>query len=127
MPKPVSITIDFLSFEGTTSNDPADSIRFNKKVEEADVSEVFRRQEAIADSTVDQVIALPDVATDYLIISVDQIVTIKLNGSSDALTLSPKSAGVKTPVFYIRGIVSAMRISNSSGSVANVDIISVNI
>lgn len=127
MAKPLKLIVDFLSYEGTLTNNPADATQIKKKVEESDVTEVSRFQSVISDGTTDQAIALPDAATDYLLIFTDREVSIKLNGSSDALVLRPRANGTKTPVFVMRGTISALSISNASGGDANVDIISVNI
>lgn len=119
---------DLLIYEGTKEvNDPEDQIKARLKLQEATVTESFRRQESIADGVTDQSIPLPDANSDYLWIFVDQQVSVKLNGSSDSITLSPKTAGKKTPVLFLRGDITGLLISNGSGSAANVDIISVNI
>ena len=121
------ITLDFLSYEGSVSNDPVDSIRYKKSVEESTATEVFRKLEAIADGVSDQTITLPDATSEYVIISTDQTISIKLNGSTDAMTLSPKSAGVKAPVFFMKGTITGLTLSNASGSTANIDVIAINV
>lgn len=121
------LTIDFISYDSALTNNPEDAIKIKKSVSESNITEVFRRQESIANAVSNQVIPLPDVASDYLLIFTDQTITIKLNGSSDAITLSPKAAGTKTPTFVVRGIISGLTVSNASGNAANVDIIAVNI
>lgn len=127
MPKPLRIIIDFLSYEGSPTNNPQDAFAVKRKVEESDVEEVFRTQKQIAPSTVDETVELPDDPTEYLLIFTDRQITIKLNGSSDEITLSPKSAGVKCPVLFQRGEISALSISNAGTDAANVDIIAVNV
>lgn len=127
MAKPLRLIVEFLSYEGTLTNNPTDAMSIKRKVEEADVTEVSRVQTQIAASAVDQAIALPDAATDYLVLFSDREITIKLNGSSDALTLKPKTAGTKCPVFVMRGTISALTISNAGATAANIDLIAVNI
>ena len=127
MPKPLRLLIDFLSYEGTPTNDPQDAVAMKRKVEESDVSEVSRSQASIPAATTDLALSLPDANTDYVIMCVDQQVSIKLNGSATALTLNPKAAGVKTPVFLMRGDITAVTISNAGSSAANIDFIAVNI
>lgn len=127
MPKPLRLLIDFLSYEGTPTNDPQDAIAVKRKVEETNVSEVFRHQIAIAASTVDQAIDLPSDSADYLIICTDRQVSIKLNGSSDAIVLNPKTAGMKTPVFMSRADITELTVSNAGADAANLDIVAVNI
>lgn len=127
MPKPLRLLIDFLSYEGTPTNDPQDAIAMKRKVEETDVEEVIRLQTQIPATTTDQAITLPDANTDYLIICVDQQVSIKVNGSATAMTLNPKSAGKKTPVFMWRGDITALTITNAGSNPANIDLIAANI
>lgn len=126
MAKPLSLTLDFLVFEGSATNNPADAIKIKKTVQETDVSEVFRKMESVADGASDQSIPLPDASSEYLVIFTDQEISIKVNGSTTALTLKPKAAGTKTPAFYWRGTITALTVSNGSGNAANVDIIAVN-
>lgn len=128
MAKPLRLLIDFLSYEGTSTNDPQDAIALKRKVEESNVTEVSRVQTVIPISTTDQVITLPDANTDYLILCIDREISIKLNGSSTALTLKPKAPGTKCPVFMMRGDITALTITNASAqNVANIDLIAVNI
>ena len=127
MAKSLKLSLDFQVIEGTQSNNPEDLTRVKGRAEESDVSELFRKQEAIPDATTDLAIALPDAASDYLVIFTDQEISIKLNGSATAITLKPKIATKKTPVTFLRGTISSLSISNASGAVANVDIVAVNI
>ncbi len=128
MAKPLRLIVDYLSYEGIPpTNNPQDSIEFKRKVEESNVSEAQRSQKLIPPSTVDLALNLADSATDYLIMMTDQTVSIKLNGSSDAITLNPKAPGTKTPVFLIRGAVTALTISNAGTNAANIDFVSVKI
>lgn len=128
MPKPLRISIDFLSYEGTITNDPQDAISIKRKVEESNVSEVSRLQTSIPASTSNQSIQLPDSSTDYLLLFIDRELRIKLNGSSDVITFYPKTPGTKCPVFFIRGNITALSVTNpSSTDAVNLDFIAVNI
>jgi hypothetical protein len=125
--KPLRIILDFLSYEGTLTNNPQDAVAIKRKVEESNVSEVSRYQSSIDAATVDQVIALPDANSDYLLLFIDRPISIKLNGSSDSIDLKPKSNGLKTPVFMLRGDVTGLTISNAGTVAANIDLIAVKI
>lgn len=127
MAKRIKSIIEFIMYEGTLTNNPSDTDKIKNTVEDTSITELFRRRESIADAVTDQSIPLPDAATDYLLIFVDQQISIKLNGSTDAIVLKPKTAGTKAFAFYLRGTASALTITNASGSAANVDIISVQI
>lgn len=128
MSKFLDLQLKFLSYDSSAeSNDPADAIKLSNKIQESSVTEVFRIQTQVADSTTDQAVTLPDVATDYLIILSDREISVKLNGSSDSQVLKPKTPGKKCLVLMIRGTVSGLSISNASGSPANLDLIMVNI
>jgi hypothetical protein len=125
--KPLRIILDFLSYEGTLTNNPQDAVAIKRKVEESNVSDVSRVQRSIAPATVDEAITLPDANSDYLLLFIDRQISIKLNGSSDALVLKPKSNGLKTPVFMMRGDITGLTISNAGTEAANIDLIAVNI
>ena len=127
MSSKTKVTLDFLSYVGSTTNNPSDAEKIKLSVEESAVTEVWRRKESVITATSDQNIPLPDAASDYLLIFVDQTITIKLNSSVSAITLTPKAAGTKTPVFYLKGTISALTISNASGNTANLDIIAMNV
>lgn len=60
---------------------------------------------------------------DYCIIHCDQPVTLALNDSDTTFDLAPTAAGVKTPVFFNRGLISKLILKNVSANIANVDII----
>lgn len=125
----LSLTLDFLAYDApNTTNDPADAIRIKRTVEETSVTEVSRNfPRQVPDATVDLDVPLPDSTTDYLLILTDQAISVKLNGSATPQILRPKTTGVKTPVLMIRGDITSLKISNSSGSTAKVDLIAVNI
>ncbi len=124
----LDLLIDFLAYDNTDpSNDPDDNIKIKKFVQYTDVDEVFRNfVRKIPDATVDLAVELPDADTDLLIILTDQTISIKLNGSATAQTLIPKVAGKKTLTYLQKGSVTALTISNASGTTAKVDIISAN-
>lgn len=124
--KPLEILIKFLNYTGNIENNPEDAIKITNRIQQDDTTGQIRYQNSIPDSTVDQAIALPDAATDYLLIFIDREVTIKMNGGSEVLTLKPRANGVKTFAFFMKGTVSGLSVSNASGAAANVDIISVN-
>lgn len=121
----LDLLIDFLAYDNTEpTNDPADAVKIKKRMQFTDVDEVSRLfPTKVADGTTDQAIPLPDASSDLLIILTDQTISIKLNGSSDAQTLKPKTAGKKTPVLVQLGTITGLTLSNASGSTANVDII----
>lgn len=127
MAKPLRLIVDFLMYEGSQTNNPQDAIKIKSTVEESDVSEGLRRLESIADVTNDLAISLPDANSDYLMLFTDREISIKLNGSATALTLKPRANGSKTPVFLMRGDITALTVSNNSGAAANIDIVAVNI
>jgi len=126
MAKPLEVILKFLNYTGSIENDPADAIKITNRIQQDDTTGTIRYQNAIADGTTDQDIDLPDADTDYLLIFTDREVTIKLNGGSEVLTLTPRANGVKTFAFFMKGSVTGLQVSNSSGESANVDIISVN-
>jgi hypothetical protein len=124
----LDLTVDFLSYAASSAtNDPADAISAKVKVSEDTVNKISRQQMIVADSTVDQAIALPDASSDYLVIFVDRQVSVKLNGSSTALVLKPKTNGKKVPALVWRGTITSLSVSNSSGGAANIDVIAANL
>ena len=129
MSKPLRLILDFLCYEGVApTNNPQDAISVKNSVREANVTEVARNQKQIPAATTDMVLNLADATSnDYLIILVDQQVSIKINGSATALTLNPKIAGTKTPAFMIRGPITSLTISNAGSNAANIDFVSAKI
>jgi len=125
--KPLRLILDFLAYSGNQTNDPQDAQKIKSSVEEDNVNEIYRYQAAIADGAADQAINLPDADTDYLIIHSDQEISFKLNGSSDIIEVKNVYPGIKNPVFFMRGSISSLSISNASGNIANVDIVAINI
>lgn len=120
----LDVLIDFLAFDNSQpTNDPADATKVRNRTTEDSIVGVKRCQISVPDSTVDQVIELPSANTEYLLILTDQEISIKLNGSGDSITLKPRAAGTKTAVYYSRGDVTALLLSNASGSAAKVDIV----
>lgn len=128
MSKKLKLLVDLLSYDSIKpTNDPSvDSLRASNTIETV-ISEISRVQKSIPDLTTDQVIMLVDSESDLIAILTDQEVTIKLNGSSDSITLTPPVAGVKTLCFLSRGEITEASISNNSGNIASVDIITANI
>lgn len=117
---------EFQAYNDTQqTNNPKDVTRIQLLTEEASFSCFDRKQVKVADATVDQSIALTDSNSEYLLIYTDQEITIKLDGSADTRTLKPKSAGIKTLVYFERGDSTSLLVSNASGSQANLDILSV--
>lgn len=107
------------------TNDPKDASKIQLLTEESNLSACSRQKISVADAVTDQTINLADASTEYLLIYVDQEITIKLNGSGDALTLTPSTAGKKTLCFLQRGTITSLTVSNASGSAVNIDLISV--
>ena len=120
----LNLIIDLLAYNNEIpTNDPADGLKIKNQVEEENVSEITRHfPKIIQNGASDEEISLPDSNTDYLLMFTDQEVSIKLNGSADAIILQPILAGVKTPVMLLRGDITGLTMSNSSGQDANVDI-----
>jgi hypothetical protein len=123
--KRLDILFNLLSYEGSQTNDPADAIKVKNRIEVSDISASQRVQLVLADNTIDQAIILPEIPVDYLAILVDRQITVKLNGSDDALTLTPKANGAKTLVFFQKGVVSTVSITNESGAAVSVDLIAI--
>ncbi len=124
--KNLDLIIDLLAYEGAATNNPADAVKIRNKVQETAIIDLNRYQFSIADLAADQAISLPADEALYTVILVDREVSIKLNGSSDALTLTPRANGTKTWVFFTRGTVTGLTVSNSSGATANIDILAAN-
>ena len=125
--KNLDIMLNVLSYEATSpTNDPSDSIKIQNKIQDVNLTDVFRLQMSVADGVTDQAIAITSSDSEYLVILTDRQVSIKLNGSFDSLTLSPRANGKKTFVFYQKGTISELTISNASGSAANIDILTAN-
>lgn len=122
----LNIILDLLAYEGAPTNDPADAEKIKNTVNDAAVLSTIRNKLQIPDATVDQVIVLPDPNSDYMVILTDQDISVKVNGSATAVSLATKAKGKKTFVYYTKGPVTALTVSNASGSTANVDILVAN-
>ena len=120
--KNLDLTIDLISYAGSTSNDPADAIKVFNRLQDTAITSVSRQQIQVPDTTTDLPITLPDPNSDYLLILIDRDVSIKLNGWSTPLVLKTKANGKSTLAFYTKGPVTGLSVSNASGDVANVDI-----
>jgi hypothetical protein len=126
MSKFLNLTVDFLAYDSATAtNDPADADKIKRSISDT-ISQFSRPSLAIADATVDQVISLPAASCDYLLVFVDQIVTLKINGDAGK-SFKPTASGKKTCVLVMRGAITALSVSNASGATANVDVIAAKI
>lgn len=125
----LKLLIDFIAYTGnsTDNNITSDSTSIKNLVTETSFSELSRIQNQIADGASDISINLADSNSEYILIFVDQNVSIKLNGSSDSINLNAKASGIKTFAFYTKGAVTSLTVSNSSGSTANIDVITVSL
>lgn len=124
MSKFLNLIFDFIVYENsTTTNNPLDSMKIKKVLEDSSISEVKRIQKVVADAVSDEVVNLTSSNPEYLIIFCDRELSIKLNSSAVSYSLKPSAAGTKTLTFFYRGEISDLKISNASGGDANVDII----
>lgn len=124
--KNLDIVLSLLSYEGAATNDPANGIKIKNKIQETEITDISLQQIKVADSTTDQAITLPAANSDYLIILADRDISIKLNGSADPVALKARANGTKTLMFYTRGLITSLSLSNSSGALVNVDILIAN-
>lgn len=120
--KNLDIILDILSYDGSQTNDPEDAIKIKNRVKETDMTAVSRQYIQLPDSTVDSTITIPDANSDYLAILSNRDISIKLDGSSTAISLKTRAAGKRTLVFFAKGPITALTISNASGGVADVDV-----
>ena len=117
---------DFLAFsDSQATNDPKDQTKIESVTEESSFKSLLRQKIVVTDATVDQSIPVPEANSEYLLIYTDREITVKLDGSADARTLKPRTAGIKTLALMERGDISSLTVSNASGNDANLDIISV--
>lgn len=122
---PLRVLLDFLTYDGTPpTNNPVDETRSHRKVEELNVSQTSRSQLQVAPATVNQVVPLAAATCNYLAIFTDQQITISMNGAA-AITLTPQLATKKCPIFYVRGTITSLTVSNAGTVLANVDVRSV--
>jgi len=120
----LKLIIDFLAYsDNSQTNDPQDVSRIKSVLEESSFTELIRRKATIADGTTDQNISFS--VSDYILIFSDQTITIKLNGSGDSLTLVPETEGKKSFVFFQKGTINSLLVSNNSGNAVKLDIITV--
>jgi hypothetical protein len=120
------VLLNVLGYEGPQTNDPADAEKINNRIQESTVTALTRQRIQIADATTDQVIAIPDPNSEYLFVLTDRDISIKLNGSATAVALKTRANGKKTFVFYTKGAITGLTLSNASGGIANVDILVAN-
>ena len=120
--------MDLLNYEGNPSSDPNDCVKMHNVIQEGCVKDFSRQTLSIAALTTDLSIPLPGNPTTYLAILIDYTISIKLNGDTTSLTLSPKIDGRRTLAFFNRGAITALTVSNpSTTAIANIDIIAVTI
>ncbi len=122
--KNLDIILGLLSYEGAATNDPKDATKAYNATQDS-ILGLIRYDYQIADGTSDQAFVVPN-PSDYLVILSDREISIKLNGWTTALTLKPRSNGKKTWVYYTKGSVTGLTVSNASGDIANVDILVAN-
>ena len=124
--KNLNILFDLLNYQGEPSNNPNDSTKVHNTIQECGVHNFSRQEMSIVAATTDLSIPLPGNPTTYLAILVDQTISIKLNGSITEIELVPKIACRKTLVFFNRGNITSLTITNhSTTTTANVDIIAI--
>jgi hypothetical protein len=123
--KNLDLILDLLAYEGSATNDPKDATKVFNKTQETEIKGLVRYDYQIGDGTSDQAVVVPN-PTDYLVILSDREISIKLNGWTTSLTLKPRANGKKTWVYFTKGSVTGLSVSNSSGAIANVDIIVAN-
>lgn len=125
----LKLLIDFLAYTGDSlsNNISNDSTSIKNTITQSTFSELSRIQQQIADGASDVSMSLADSNSEYILIFTDENISIKLNGSSDSINLTTKTSGVKTFVFYTKGAITQLSVSNSSGKTANVDVISVSL
>lgn len=122
------LILDFLAYKDprpTTA--PKDATKLEIETEYSSFRELCRKSVEVADAVTDQTVTLADPTSEFLIVSTDQEITVKLNGGSEQLTLTPRVSGAKTPCLMLKGTVTGLTVSNASGQTANIDIISVNL
>lgn len=122
----IKLIFDLLVSEDSNSVNPKNSDRLYDSLSD-DYTEFSRNKIVVSDATTDLTINLSDPNSEYLVISCDQTITIKLNGSSDSITLTPKTAGSKNVVLFMKGAITALTVSNASGSSCNLDVITLNV
>lgn len=123
--KQLDITFKLLAYTGAATNDPANGDKVSNRTQESDIKDVSRNQIEVADATVDRVISLPDAACEYLVILGDRDISVKVNGGS-AEALKTRANGKMTLMYFKRGAITSLSVSNASGATANVDILIAN-
>ena len=103
--------------DAQASNNPQERVQDSKFVlSDTSIAQWESKLLTIADGAVDQAIAFDSIASEYLMILSDKEISIKLNGSADAITLAADFP------FLMKGSVSSLSISNGSGEDAQVAI-----
>jgi len=116
----LDITLQMLSYAGKVSNDPADATKVFNLAQDTDILSFSRDILVISNGTADQSVAG---AGQYVVILADQELTIKMNGSADAVTLTPSFAGTRDFLYFAKGAYTGLTVSNASGTDANFEII----
>ena len=109
--------------EGCPTTDPQNSNKVKNIINDPYITGLTRQQLPIAAGTVDQAIVLPTATAEYLVVLTDQNISIKINGQPTAIVCKARIAGRKTLVFFNKGALTALTISNSGSAIANVDIV----
>lgn len=124
--KNLDLILSLLTYEGAPTNDPTDADKVKNRTQETEITSVNRYQFIIPDATTDLPVTLPASPCLYSIILCDRDISIKLNGWSTALALKPRANGKKTWVYYTRGAITALTVTNASGADVNMDIVFAN-
>ena len=121
--KNLDLTIRGLIWDGAATNDPNDAVKVFNNTKDSALKGDVRFDFPLADGTTDLAVQLPANPSSYLIIITDQPISMKLNGGSESIPMAPKALGTKALVQYLRGPLTGLSLSNSSGSPANVEIV----
>jgi hypothetical protein len=124
--KNLDLTLTALLYEGAATNDPADADKIFNKINETAIVGSIRHQLQIATGVSNQAVALPNATCLYLIVLTDTPISINVNSSLTAEQLQPRAQGTKTFAYYLRGAITSLVVSNSSGATASVDILIAN-
>jgi hypothetical protein len=121
--KNLDLVFEWLTYDGAPTNDPSDSTRLKNKIIETKIANTSRQQFQLITGVMNQTVPFPDNECDYLVILTDTTISVTVSGSNTPSVLVPKAAGTKTLVYFQKGGVTSLTISNTSGVTANVDII----
>lgn len=112
-----TIKLDALLYnDSTATNNPSERL-FDQEITETitslDVVDALERDITNAASPV--TINLPATTCTYLVIFTDREITINLNALG-SITLTPQTAGTRNFVFYHRGTISSLTVSNADAA-----------